>query len=80
MLVVHLFVCYAHVSLCHFSSSSWCRGMAAASACGSSWTFLFTFKSSPAFEELSGTVVSRLDYCAGYPGSIPAAAEFPTGI
>ena len=29
--------------LCHFFSSSWCRGLAAVSACGSSWTFLFTF-------------------------------------
>ena len=43
MLIVHLFVSYTHVNLCHFFSSSWCRGLAAASACGSSWTFLFTF-------------------------------------
>ena len=44
MLIVHLFVGYAqHVNLCHFFSSSWCRGLAAASACGSSSTFLFTF-------------------------------------
>ena len=43
MLIVHLFVSYAHVNLYHFFSSSWCRGLAAASACGSSWTFLFTF-------------------------------------
>ena len=43
MLIVHLFVSYAHVNLCHFFSSSWCRGLAAASAYGSSWTFLFTF-------------------------------------
>ena len=42
MLIVHLFVSYAHVNLCHFFSSSWCRGLAAASACGSSWTFLLT--------------------------------------
>ena len=42
MLIVHLFVSYAHVNLCHFFSS-WCRGLAAASACGFSWTFLFTF-------------------------------------
>ena len=42
MLTVHLFVSYAHVNLCHFFSSSWCRGSAAASASGSSWTFLFT--------------------------------------
>ena len=39
MLIVHLFVSYAHVNLCHFFSSSWCRGLAAASACGTSWTF-----------------------------------------
>ena len=37
------FLSYAHVNLCHFFSSSWCRGLAATSACGSSWTFLFTF-------------------------------------
>ena len=43
MLIVHLFVSYAHVNLCHFFSSSCCRGLAAASACGSSWIFLFTF-------------------------------------
>ena len=43
MLIVHLFVRYAHVNLCHCFSSSWCRGLAAASASGSSWTFLFTF-------------------------------------
>ena len=41
VLIVHLFVSYAHVNLCHFFSSSWCRGFAVASACGSSWTFLF---------------------------------------
>ena len=43
MLIVHWFVSYAHVNLCHFFSSSGCRGLAATSACGSSWTFLFTF-------------------------------------
>ena len=43
MLIVYLFVGYAHVNLCHIFSSSWCRGLAAASACGSSWTFLFTY-------------------------------------
>ena len=41
--IVHLFVVYARVDLCHFSSSSWCRRLVAASACGSSLTFLFTF-------------------------------------
>ena len=31
---------------------------------------------------IGGAVVSRLDYCAGDPGSIPAGpgTEFPTGI
>ena len=43
MLIVHLFVSFAHINLCHFFSSSWCQGLAATSACGSSWTFLFTF-------------------------------------
>ena len=44
MRVVRLFVSYARINLCHcFFSSSWCRGLAAASVCGSSWTFLFTF-------------------------------------
>ena len=42
VLIVHLFISYAHVNLCHFLSSSWCRRLAVASACGSSWTFLFT--------------------------------------
>ena len=32
MLIVHLFASYAHVNLCHFFSSSWCQGLAAASA------------------------------------------------
>ena len=36
-----VFVSYAHVNLCHCFSSSWCQGLAATSACGSSWTFLF---------------------------------------
>ena len=43
VLIMHLFVSYAHVNLCHFFSSSWCQGLAATSACGSSWTFLFSF-------------------------------------
>ena len=43
MRIVHLFVSYAHVNLCHFFSSSLCQGLAATSACGSSWTFLLTF-------------------------------------
>ena len=30
--------------------------------------------------ELSGAVVSRLDFCAGDQSSIPAGAAFPTGI
>ena len=45
MLIVHLFVSYVHVNLCHFLSSCWCQGLAATSACGSSWAFLFTFLS-----------------------------------
>ena len=43
MFIVHLFVSYVHVNLCHVFSSSWCQGLAATSAFGSSWTFLFTF-------------------------------------
>ena len=31
-------------------------------------------------KELSGTAVSRLDYCAGDPGSIPDGAEYLNGI
>ena len=31
-------------------------------------------------KELSGVVVSRLDYCVGDPSSIPTGAVFPTGI
>ena len=41
MLIVHLFLSYAHVNLCHFFSFSWCQ--AATSACGSSLTFMFTY-------------------------------------
>ena len=40
MLIVHLFVNYAYVNLCHFF---WCRGLAAASACGSSGLFCLPF-------------------------------------
>ena len=43
VLIVHLFFTYAHVNLCHFFSSSWYRGLAAASVCDSFWNFLFTF-------------------------------------
>ena len=39
----YLFVSYAHVNLCRLFSSSWCRGLAAASACGCSRTLLLTF-------------------------------------
>ena len=42
MLIVHLFVSYAFINLCHVFSSSWYRGLTAASVCGSSRTFLFT--------------------------------------
>ena len=43
VLIVHLCVSYSYVNLCHFFSSSWCQGLAATSACGSSWTFLFIY-------------------------------------
>ena len=43
MFIVHLFVSYAHVNLCHVFCSFWCRGLTAASDCGSSLTFLFNF-------------------------------------
>ena len=43
LLIVHLFVSYAHVNPYRFLSSSWCQVLAATSAYGSSWTFLFTF-------------------------------------
>ena len=43
MLIVHLFVGDAHANLCHFFSSSRCRGLAGASACGSSWTSVYLF-------------------------------------
>ena len=54
MLIVHLFAGYANVNLCHFFFSSWCRVLAAASACDSSWTFLFTFfhMLDPCFEDM----------------------------
>ena len=34
VLLVHLFVSYAHVNLCPFFSSFWCQGLAATSDCG----------------------------------------------
>ena len=37
------FVSYAHVNLCRFFSFLLVSGVAATSACGSSWTFPFTF-------------------------------------
>ena len=43
MLLVHLFVCSVHVSFCYFFSSSWCRGLAAVSDCGTPSTFLLFF-------------------------------------
>ena len=42
MLFVHLFVSYEHTNLWHFFYLL-VSGLAAASACGSSWTLLFTF-------------------------------------
>ena len=33
VLIVHLFISFAHVNWGHFFSSSWYRGLAAASAC-----------------------------------------------
>ena len=43
VLLVHLFVCFAHVSFCSFFSSSWCQGLAAVCDCGTPWIFLLTF-------------------------------------
>ena len=43
MLIVHLFVSYTHVNLCHFFSSSWCQGMAATSACALPGLFCLPF-------------------------------------
>ena len=41
------------------------------------WKYMYTVSCQ---KELGGTVVTRLDFCAGDPGSIPAGAEFQTGI
>ena len=38
-----IFLLAMHTLICHFFSFSLSWGLAAASACGSSWTFLFTF-------------------------------------
>ena len=59
MLTVHLFVSYAHVKLCHFFSSSWSRGSAAASACGSFWTFLFTFILMETNDQTKGAIIIK---------------------
>ena len=43
VLIVHLFVSYAHVNLCHFFASSWCQGLAATSACALPGLFYLPF-------------------------------------
>ena len=44
MILVHLFVYFAHINFSIFSlASSWCRGLAAACDCGFPWTFLLIF-------------------------------------
>ena len=63
MLIVHLFVSYAHVYLCHFFSSFLCRGLAAASACGSSLTFLFTFLLRHTDKQIGHVVTLKKPYC-----------------
>ena len=63
MLIVHLFVSYAHVYLCHGFSSSWCRGVAAAYAYGSSWTFYLFWVVSFEGRMWDLIVVSVLDHC-----------------
>ena len=77
VLIVHLYVNCAHVNLCHFFSSSWCQGLAATSACGSSWTFLFTFCSNSIYL-WSVRVAERLALPTsvhGVAGSNPARGE-----
>ena len=37
------FICLFCTCFCHFSSSSWCRGLVAVCDCGTPWTFLLTF-------------------------------------
>ena len=69
MIIVHMFVSHAHVNLCHFFSSSWCRGLAAASACGSSWTFPFTFSIYPVKDE-------RYDLLLFYANVKPIVIQF----
>ena len=64
MLIVHLFVSYAHVNLCYCFSFSWYRGLAATSACGSSWTFLFTFFHRNELSQFSLIAVSKKAFLA----------------
>ena len=40
MILVHLFVCFAHVSYCHFSLPLGVGGLAVVCVCGTSWTLL----------------------------------------
>ena len=70
MLIVLLFLNYAHINLCHFFSSSWCQGLAATSACGSSWTFLFTFLHHILTEELTMCKMIATDFVFTLP-SLP---------
>ena len=59
VLIVHLFVSYAHVNLCHFFTSFWCRGLAAAFACGSS-VFFFFFSVYPFYIVVSKSVLEKV--------------------
>ena len=45
MLMVHLFVTYAHVNLCHFFSSCWCRRLLRLLLVALSGLFCLTFYS-----------------------------------
>ena len=41
--LVHLFVCFVHVSFCHFFLFPRCRGFVVVCDCGTPWTFLLSF-------------------------------------
>ena len=43
MLLVHLFVCFVRVSLCHFSFPLGVGGLPVVCGCSTLWTFLLRF-------------------------------------
>ena len=70
MHIVHLFVSYAHVNLCHFFSSSWCRGLAALLLVALPGLFCLPFSSQNHTLAVSTRLIEMLIPLARPPGSV----------